>query len=324
MLGNLLKLGMEWAQRQKPILVHAEKCTHTRHRASSCKACTEICPMDSIELKNGLSIDWSCNSCGLCTSVCPTEALELREKPNKEFYTDVKKCSEGNDKLFFHCQQAKEIEHLQNQLVISCFGMIDEVTIQLAITNGIHQFHFLTDVCEQCTLFQGKNLFQDRLKQWKQRYPEMDWITMTRATYRASINNEQNGKKELHVSNQIARREFFKVFGNEAKQSVVKSVLKEKEKTPWENGELITQQSIRLQVYQKWIKPNLETIYPLQEKQFQLNEDLCTLCGICEKVCPTQAIQIHQENQHLDFRQDQCISCDLCEDVCYRKAITLL
>jgi len=324
MFGNLLKLGMDWAERQNPILVHAEKCTHTRHKSSSCKACIKICPMDSIQLKNGISIDWSCNSCSLCTSVCPTEALELREKPNKEFYADVKKRTEGNEELFFHCQQAKEIEHLQNQLIIPCLGVIDEVTIQLAITNGVHQFYFLIDVCEQCTLTQGKSLFQERLNLWKLRYPEIDWITMTRAAYRASINNEQSGSKKHQVSNHIDRREFFKVFGNEAKQTVVQSVLKEKEKTPWKNGELITQHSIRLQVYQKWIQPNLETIYPLQEKQLQLNENQCTLCGICEKVCPTGAIKIQQENLSLDFQQDQCISCDLCEDVCYRKAIIFL
>ncbi|MFV9511302.1 4Fe-4S binding protein [Tepidibacillus sp. LV47] len=324
MLGNLLKIGMKWAERKIPIQVHPEKCTHTRHKSSSCNACIEICPNQSIDLQPRLTIDWSCNGCGLCTSVCPTEALELREKPNKEFYTEVKKKTEGNEIIFFHCHQAKEINLLENQLILPCLAMIDEITIQLAIANGINQFCFLTDVCDQCTLSKGKNLFQNRLHQWKKRYPEIEWITTTRATYRALINNGQNGNKELQDSGQINRREFFKVFGNEAKQTIVKSLFKEKDNSPWKNGELTTQQSIRLQVYQKWIKPSLELSYPLQEKEFQFDMNQCTLCGICEKVCPTKAIQVHQEDQQLVFQQEQCIGCNLCKDVCYRNAITFL
>ena len=324
MLGNLLQIGMKWAEQQKPILVHPEKCTHTRHKASTCNACIEVCPNDSIDLKNGLSVDWSCNSCGLCTSVCPTEALEVREKNNKQFYTEVKKRSENKKRIYFHCDQAKEMAKADNQIIVPCTGMVDEVAIQLAIANGVKEFYFLTDICEQCTLSKGERLFQARLSQWKNKYRDVEWHEINRSTYLALLINEATKSGEYQDENQIDRREFLKVFGKEAKNTIVHTLVKEKETTPWKDGELTSQQSIRLQVYHQWIKPNVSMEYPIMNKQFSLNEDQCTLCGICEKVCPTNAIEINQENQQLQFQREQCIGCTLCQDVCFRNAITFL
>lgn len=46
-----------------------------------------------------------------------------------------------------------------------------------------------------------------------------------------------------------------------------------------------------------------------QEKQ-------CTFCGLCEVVCPTQAIAVDKKERKLDFNQEQCTYCGRCVKSC--------
>lgn len=45
--------------------------------------------------------------------------------------------------------------------------------------------------------------------------------------------------------------------------------------------------------------------------------DLCTMCGLCAKLCPVHAIPFDAPNQ---TKEEQCISCMRCIQVCPSKA----
>lgn len=47
--------------------------------------------------------------------------------------------------------------------------------------------------------------------------------------------------------------------------------------------------------------------------------DLCTQCGICEKVCPDRAIQVRIEG--LVFDSSKCVQCGICVEKCREKAL---
>ena len=43
-----------------------------------CGACEGVCPVNAIEIKNGIAIiNSTCIECGSCISVCPQEAITL-------------------------------------------------------------------------------------------------------------------------------------------------------------------------------------------------------------------------------------------------------
>ncbi|NWF76608.1 MAG: NADH-quinone oxidoreductase subunit NuoF [Nitrospirae bacterium] len=54
---------------------------------------------------------------------------------------------------------------------------------------------------------------------------------------------------------------------------------------------------------------------------YYINEDLCTGCGACKRVCPADAIRGVRKSPH-KIDTDICIKCGTCFDVCKFKAIT--
>ena len=50
--------------------------------------------------------------------------------------------------------------------------------------------------------------------------------------------------------------------------------------------------------------------------QVSWQQDNCTYCGLCEAVCPVQAIRVDQEKQTLAFAGPECIYCGKCAKAC--------
>ena len=56
--------------------------------------------------------------------------------------------------------------------------------------------------------------------------------------------------------------------------------------------------------------------------QYNVREDMCTACRICEKDCPTQAITGAKDVVHV-IDQAKCIKCGVCFEVCKFDAVRL-
>lgn len=56
-------------------------------------------------------------------------------------------------------------------------------------------------------------------------------------------------------------------------------------------------------------------------ERLQIEHDQCTQCGMCEKCCPMNAIQLVNGQMSINYKQ--CISCMRCANYCPQKAFTL-
>lgn len=50
------------------------------------------------------------------------------------------------------------------------------------------------------------------------------------------------------------------------------------------------------------------------------NEESCTYCGLCQRVCPGKAILVSREERTLTFNRDACINCGRCVKGCPQKS----
>jgi|GEM_PF-1579309 len=48
----------------------------------------------------------------------------------------------------------------------------------------------------------------------------------------------------------------------------------------------------------------------------------CTLCGLCQRVCPAECIVVHKEETKIEYMNTQCIRCGYCVRVCPTNAIS--
>lgn len=62
-------------------------------------------------------------------------------------------------------------------------------------------------------------------------------------------------------------------------------------------------------------------VFGQREGEFKLNHKKCQVCGICVNNCPTDALDI--DDDEIEFDEEKCIYCRQCEDICPVDAIKL-
>jgi len=59
------------------------------------------------------------------------------------------------------------------------------------------------------------------------------------------------------------------------------------------------------------------------EHQIYKDEEICTHCGACTAVCPTEALYIKRPEMEVIFDKDKCSVCELCILTCPTRAMGL-
>ncbi|MFH2058064.1 MAG: NIL domain-containing protein [Pseudomonadota bacterium] len=61
----------------------------------------------------------------------------------------------------------------------------------------------------------------------------------------------------------------------------------------------------------------------LPEHQIFKDEEICTHCGACTAVCPTEALYIKRPEMEVIFDKEKCSVCELCVITCPSRAMGL-
>ena len=72
-------------------------------------------------------------------------------------------------------------------------------------------------------------------------------------------------------------------------------------------------------------------MYPVVPREWEertrgavaIDGDNCIACGMCERACPTNAIEIDKEEGKWTIQRMQCIQCSACVDCCPKKCLTM-
>ena len=95
--------------------------------------------------------------------------------------------------------------------------------------------------------------------------------------------------------------------------------------TPETAGSLILELRCDKENYEKGMKYITEAgvdIKPLS-KDIIRNDRLCTHCGVCVPLCPTDAFFVDQTTRKVDFQNEKCVVCGQCVKVCPFQAMSM-
>jgi formate hydrogenlyase subunit 6/NADH:ubiquinone oxidoreductase subunit I len=301
--------------------LNAGLCVRSLSVESECNKCEVVCPTEAIVVgDNPLpSINFSsCVNCGACVGVCPSEALELEEFSSTNFFFDF---IEDEEKILscrknLPCIAALSVEHI----------------ISLAVLKK--ELIFDMGYCDSCEIASTCK------KQIEVNYEEATYLLEAMES-EAEIKLE-NICYENESQQPTQRRDFLSAFNLKTVAKVKKSFEDEVQKASDELVEHTLQKADIALLKRKTIpnkrkllftaikrveKPSIFHTVDATEVSFTsqkiMDEEACTACQMCYRVCPTGALSSDLKNSKIDFDPFLCIKCQICHDVCEPDAIKL-
>jgi ferredoxin len=299
------------------IEVFPERCVNNKFSSEKkCNLCRESCIVDSINIDNGLKIDWSkCIKCGICSGICPTEVFKIR-KPSDTMILDVIFSSINKEIISITCNHVDGRfssipipSSSNNRIVVSCISRFSETFLLILMLIGGNRIKI--NKCKGCTFDEGLDVVE-RIQRRSNNLLEL---------FSGYDNMEFNPSQEQVV---YKERELVQ----DAIKTSFKSILKqEKENYNKLKPNIVLPNRSRLIEIAKILKDSRKSIngYDFPFNKIQIDKDSCSVNGKCASVCPTESLQFISDNQgqELNFMSGYCIGCDFCIEACPNSSLKL-
>lgn len=289
-------------QEDTPAFIKAS-CLNTKQRKVPCTVCVDICPVGALTPPAGQGADWDkCIACGLCVVKCPAGAIA---PSYQDFKGVLRLVTTRRETRLLAC----ELSASERDYAPWCLGVIPwELLASLALSGrllieragcaGCEREGYLTD-------------FDQALARARQFVGE--------AFFDARVSLLALG--DTLPPAPLTRREALKTLSLGAK-SGVGAILPDTNRL--DNNPLFIRRLLASQVRGSLENESLPQAYTWATPM--VDGDLCWGCGICESICPHQALVVYlskeEDRRYLLHYPDRCTQCGLCQSICPDKAIT--
>jgi len=304
------------------IKLDASRCVRSLAKESECNRCEVICPTDAIVVgSNPLpAINFSaCVGCGACDGICPSEALSLEGFKSTDFFFEFLEDKENiiSCRKNVPCIAALSIENiislsvLKKEIVFD-MGYFDECDIAFTCKTQIVKNHeeasYLLEAMENDSVLKLEDVrYKDKTEE----------KSGDRRDFLRSLNLNTVAKTKHDFEQEIKKATDELVEHTLAKTDI--ALLRKKRIT--ERRKLFFTAIKRVE------KPSQFHIVDATEVSFTsqklMNQEDCTACQMCYRVCPSGALTSDVKNSKIDFDPFLCIKCNVCHDVCEPDAIRL-
>ncbi len=350
-MPNLVDIvEMAEALESKAVFVAPERCVAVRNRHSSCKKCSEACPVGAVSVGNNVvSIDaGACMACGACTTVCPTEALIPLEPLDEDLASAIADATLAADGLsVFACARmaARRQGDPDRYATVPCLARMEESVLLALVARGVQDVVLVDGNCATCkhrgcvpgieaTVGSANALLAAQGSEVRVR--------------RASAFPEEVLAQDAHKSYAAARRGFFTQAGSTAKsaaktaaeKTVAKALNDVGQKKPTLRECLRMSEGAlpqfnperRMRVLDSLDALGQSVVPALDTRLFgsvDIDLDQCSSCFMCTVFCPTGALVKSEEPPEdgtgtlLEFSAADCVQCNLCADACLKKCLTV-
>jgi len=301
--------------------LNAGLCVRSLSVESQCNKCEVVCPTNAIVVgENPLpSINFSsCVQCGACVGICPSEALSLEEFSTTNFFFDFIEDEECliSCRKNVPCITVLSVEHiismalLKKEIVFDmghCSSCAIAPKCQQQIEDNYEEASYILEAVESDASILLQNIA----------YEAKESSTPDRRAFLESINlkNIAKAKKSLEYEVQKASDELLEHTLEKKDIALLKKKL------------IPDRRKILFSAFKRISKPSVFHTIDANEVTFTsqkiMNEESCTACQMCYRVCPTGALTSDIKNSKIDFDPFLCVKCNLCHDVCEPNALSL-
>lgn len=297
------------------------KCVRALSKFSECTHCVEICPVEIISIQNNLpSFNMSqCVGCGGCVSACPTEAFSLDDFNQTNFFFEFVKSEETliSCKKNVPCIAALSVEHLVSLALLKDDFICDighcqtceiKEPLKEKIDSNIEEANFILEAIESSKELKAEEVSCER----EDSYENSDRRSFFR---NITVENVAKAKHEFQRRVEVESDEELRheVFTKDISRLKQKSVPDKRK--------------IFFTALKRAPKPSVYHVIDANELSFtsmkKLNEETCTACQMCYRICPTAALSSDMKNSKIDFDPFLCVKCHLCHDVCEPDSLSL-
>ena len=309
------------------IAVDSQKCVAAK---SDCRICMDRCPFDALVFYKGQIqvADKLCERCGLCVAVCPMGAVsftadDARKDKNRSAgpLAGLQGPARGGVRVVT-CKEHKSAvetwlatkqDALKTPclavpcLAVPCLAALSPLSMANALSSG---FDAMVLVCPE--------------KSCPNRCAVEKWLPMADAVNRLGKGRGLGGLLvAVCESPDKARTKTLAVVDAFADKSPAMEPIKEPAEL---SGDVRYDLSRCLGRMMENAPAGKMTYKELALPFFDIavDEKRCTLCGACEKNCPTDALAMKkEETRQLHFAGWRCIGCNTCVNKCPEDAIVV-
>jgi ferredoxin len=275
-----------------------------------CGRCVGLCPVDAISVSSSratVNRD-ACTGCGLCVSVCPTGAIALPGASLEEHTAGFETLIAGGGALAITCRHSAprfdhdEIPAPWVPVEVPCAGMVTTGWILQALCAGASDVAVIS-----C----GSDCRCDTAQR-------VDNATVVARQVLDAVGADAGRVRSATTD----RRDAIGVFADPVSRPVAeiaagRVTLREPDAT----AGAVTSMARALGATSA--TPIGHDLPPLGI--VAADDQVCTLCGACPTVCPTDALRLDEDQDRsvLRFDPHRCIACGHCTGICPEDALTL-
>ncbi|MFA6760409.1 MAG: 4Fe-4S binding protein [Sulfuricurvum sp.] len=304
------------------ITLNAGACVRPLAKESSCTKCEVVCPTEAIQIGSHTlpSINYSlCVGCGACDAICPSEAISVDNfKPNEFFFEFLEDASDLiSCKKNVPCIASLSVEH----------------TISMAIFKKGLTFDMAH--CKECTIaHKCEKQIRDVAKEASYILKAMGTeykVDLRDVGYSSEATEQISNRREFFTHAKIEgiaklKAEFEKEVQN-ATDELVKHSLSKSDIALLRKKRLPTKKKLLFSAIKRTPKPEFYHVIDASAISFTsmklLDQETCTACQMCYRVCPTGALYSDLKNSKIDLDPFLCIKCHTCHDVCEPDSLSI-
>lgn len=323
------------------ISVVPKRCVYIRNWHSRCRSCLSACQHDAVKRSLGhLAIDSElCTNCGACVCACPTSAMSTTAPSATEIVRQARISAERNaGSAAFICERHARAAAVDTNrvVVLPCLNYLDEYLITGMFALKFKRVILFTPSCEGCDVDCEQPYFEEMVRStrelldlWKipGTFATLDEVPPTLVLDKPQTQThvitsdrreafEQAGASAVEYAWHAVSSAIGNLTGEAAPDPDAQIIM-----SPDERFDADSYRSVRLLRMLDAIgsHPDGATICTRFWASVDIDPNRCKHCGACARMCVTQALEYHVDDERratLTFQPSLCVNCRLCRDSC--------